>query len=175
MSPSIRSTSRILEEVLVIATLLSAGAGALRAGDSVPLPSPPPRLLLQSASIPGQYGESSSFTLDTNRIGFAESQVVTSATPLARPTELGDPRPNPFNPTVTIPFTVARSASCRLRIYDTAGRLVTTLRDGLVGAGEHRVTWDGRDTSQRPVASGVYFVEFVTPQARQIRKIALTK
>ena len=44
-----------------------------------------------------------------------------------------------------------------LRIYDLSGRLVRTLVDGEQGAGLHTVVWDGRDSSGKKVAGGVYF------------------
>ena len=50
--------------------------------------------------------------------------------------------PNPFNPATTIRFSVATSAQTSLKIYDMGGRLVNTLVNGSLDAGNHQVTWD---------------------------------
>lgn len=65
--------------------------------------------------------------------------------------------PNPFNPTTTIRYRVPADAErATLRIYDVAGRLVTTLVDGPVEPGERAAVWDGTDDGGERVASGVY-------------------
>jgi len=67
--------------------------------------------------------------------------------------------PNPFRTGTTLRFAMRAAGSADVRILDAAGRRVRTLADGTRGAGEHSVTWDGRDESGRPVASGVYWYE----------------
>jgi hypothetical protein len=66
--------------------------------------------------------------------------------------------PNPFNPRTTVEFTLTRDAATTLRVYDVNGKLVRTLVNSFLAAGRRSVTWDGRDDSDRPVASGVYFM-----------------
>jgi hypothetical protein len=84
--------------------------------------------------------------------------------------------PNPFNPTTTIRYSVARDgARTKLAIYDVAGRLVATLKDGVSTAGEHAARWDGRDSSGSPVASGVYFARLEVGGWTSSRKMALLK
>lgn len=65
-------------------------------------------------------------------------------------------RPNPFNPSTTISFTLPEPGKAELKVYDITGRKVRTLVSGPVSSGEHSVVWDGRDDSGQPVASGVY-------------------
>ena len=65
--------------------------------------------------------------------------------------------PNPFNPVTTVTYEAPADASVRLAIYSVAGRLVRTLVDGEVGAGQRTVVWDGRDDRGVEVQSGVYF------------------
>ena len=84
--------------------------------------------------------------------------------------------PNPFNPRTTIRYDLPVDAGrVRLRLYDAAGRLVRTLVDGPQGAGAQSVVWNGRDDGGRPVATGVYFCELVTPDRRFTRKMTLLR
>ena len=67
--------------------------------------------------------------------------------------------PNPFNAATTIsfliPFRLAGEPT-RLSIYNLAGQLVRVLQLEAQQAGEHTLSWDGRDDLGRAVASGVY-------------------
>jgi len=84
--------------------------------------------------------------------------------------------PNPFNPETSIRFHVASErARVRLDVYDVAGRLVTTLLDGVPGAGEHVVRWDGREAGGRSVASGIYFARLAVDDWSASRKMVLLK
>ena len=66
--------------------------------------------------------------------------------------------PNPFNPSTEVSFEIRRSDHLTIEIFDVSGKHVRTMPLGYVGAGPHRVRWDGRDASGDNVASGVYFV-----------------
>ena len=67
--------------------------------------------------------------------------------------------PNPFNASTAIsfliPFRLADEA-IHLSIYNLAGQVVRVLQPDTQQAGEHRLSWDGRDGQGRSVASGVY-------------------
>lgn len=67
--------------------------------------------------------------------------------------------PNPFNASTAIsfliPFRLADEA-IHLSIYNLAGQVVRVLQPDTQQAGEHRLSWDGRDEQGREVASGVY-------------------
>ncbi len=64
--------------------------------------------------------------------------------------------PNPFNPETTISYRLSFAADVELAVFDLNGRLVRTLVQGRIEAGEHKVRWDGRDSRGEEVASGVY-------------------
>ena len=83
--------------------------------------------------------------------------------------------PNPFNPTTELAFELTVPGTARLRIYDTAGRLVTTLVDGHQAEGRHEVTWNGRDAGGRQVASGVYLYRLESGKTVQTRRMTLVK
>jgi photosystem II stability/assembly factor-like uncharacterized protein len=66
--------------------------------------------------------------------------------------------PNPFRHSTTVTYSVPAAGRVHLAVYDAAGRAVATLRDGPAAAGEHAVTWNGRDATGAPVHAGVYFL-----------------
>jgi flagellar hook assembly protein FlgD len=45
-------------------------------------------------------------------------------------------------------------------VYTLNGRHVRTLWSGPLHAGDTQFTWDGTDAQARPVASGIYLVQF---------------
>jgi hypothetical protein len=83
--------------------------------------------------------------------------------------------PNPFNPSTTLSFDLAVAGRTELRIFNLRGQLVKTLCNHELTAGKHRYVWDGRDSSNRSVASGVYFYRLDSPQYRKTRKMLLVK
>jgi len=83
--------------------------------------------------------------------------------------------PNPFNPTATIRFEIARPEHVRLNVYDIRGRLVRTLVDELRQANSYQVVWDGTDNSGGAVASGVYFYRMTAGSFVQTNKMMLLK
>ena len=106
--------------------------------------------------------------VDTTATG-ARASTVTSAS-------LGQCWPNPFNPSTTIPFAIAVEAHVRLNIYDTRGRLVTTVEDDILAPGPYERQWDGTDADGRRVASGVYFYRLdVAGEGSMVRKMVLLK
>jgi len=83
--------------------------------------------------------------------------------------------PNPFNPKTTIAFSLPEPVEVKLDVYDVSGRRVTTLVDERLGAGEHRVEWDGMGATGDRVASGVYFYKLTAGEKNVSRKMVLLK
>jgi len=69
---------------------------------------------------------------------------------LPRQAQLHANYPNPFNPSTTISFSLPRSGTVRLEVYDALGRLVDA-RTASLDAGAHRIPWSARG------AAGLYF------------------
>jgi hypothetical protein len=78
--------------------------------------------------------------------------------------------PNPFNPTTTISYELRAASFVSLRVYDTAGRLVTTLVDGMRDAGTHEVPFDGSH-----LTSGVYLYTLAAGGNTMTGKMVLLK
>ena len=85
------------------------------------------------------------------------------------------PFPNPFNPTVTIPYELASPGRVTIRIFDVRGALVRTIVNRSAGSGRHRAVWRGRNDAGEPVSTGVYFARFEASGIEQTRKLVLLK
>ena len=79
--------------------------------------------------------------------------------------------PNPVADRATPSFALPRDGAVRMDVLDVQGRLVQRLCDALLPAGEHRLTWDGRARSGRPVGSGVYFAVLRFGEHSLIRRV----
>jgi predicted outer membrane repeat protein len=85
---------------------------------------------------------------------------------------LHPPYPNPFNPIATIRFGVGEAIlnPLQLTVYDITGRVVETLMNDGIVSGEHEIQWDASQHS-----SGIYFVELVAGEKRDVQKLILLK
>jgi len=83
--------------------------------------------------------------------------------------------PNPFNPSVTLVYSLAEPSQVRIGIYDAAGRLVRALLDERREAGDHRAFWNGRDAAGKPAAAGVYFARIEASGRAESRKLVLVR
>ncbi len=62
--------------------------------------------------------------------------------------------PNPFNPTTTVPFTLAEKAQVKIEVFNMMGRNVATLTNNSYETGRHQVVFEGQD-----MASGIYIIK----------------
>lgn len=151
------------------------GAGTIALFPNVPV-SPGDEIMVLLRPAPGALPELPGFGEDDEReLTCCEVVGVGDAHDGARPWGLGQNRPNPFNPTTTIPFTVDLGGSTRLRIFDGEGRVVRTLLDRHLTAGEWTATWDGRMDTGGEAASGTYFYRLETPGGEITRRMTLLK
>ncbi len=83
--------------------------------------------------------------------------------------------PNPFNPSTTLRFELARAGSVKLEIFDLAGRRVRALLSGDLAAGPHEARWDGVDDGGRAVASGGYLGRLRSADGETLVKMQLVR
>jgi len=146
----------------------------------------PAGVVLDTILVPGQtsncnWGDASGKTLYITsgtavyRIRFSTTGVEDSAPRGGQLNELRGNYPNPFNPTTTIQYKLASVGHIILRVYDTRGRLVSTLLDGVSGAGLHSLVWDAAGCP-----SGVYLLQLTLQKesnkfSQQVNKMVLSK
>lgn len=84
--------------------------------------------------------------------------------------------PNPFNPLTRIKFDLPTANRVKLMIYNAIGQPVVTLVDEDLTAGTYVREWQGRDSRQQAVSSGIYLVRLrVGQQLVATQKILLSR
>jgi len=83
--------------------------------------------------------------------------------------------PNPFNPSTTIAFDIAREGQVHIEIYNIKGQRVKTVVNEVMSVGRYSVVWNGDDAYGRSVGSGVYFYRMTTGEYRSVRKMLMLK
>jgi len=78
--------------------------------------------------------------------------------------------PNPFNSTTNISYALPEVGKISIKIYDLNGKLVKTLVDSKIQAGNHIIFWNVYNLS-----SGVYFIKYNAVGFKQIKKCILLK
>jgi hypothetical protein len=80
--------------------------------------------------------------------------------------------PNPTNGRVDVEFVLpSPEQRATVAVYDLGGRLVRTLAHGILGAGEHRLTWDGRGADGARARAGLFFLRLETSRGSVSRKL----
>ena len=83
--------------------------------------------------------------------------------------------PNPFNPTTNIKFAMSESGPVTIDIYNSKGMKLLTLIDETKAAGNHSIVWNGQDSSDQAVSSGVYFYQMRSGNYHKTQKMILMK
>ncbi len=84
--------------------------------------------------------------------------------------------PNPFNPSTTVKYQIPEDGFVSIQIYDILGRSVKILKQmHFADAGYYQVNWNGRNNSNRPVASGIYILTVKLNEKMKSVKMILQK
>ncbi len=78
--------------------------------------------------------------------------------------------PNPFNPSTTISFTLAKPGKTTVEVFNAAGQKVGTVLNANLSAGSHSVNWNAADHS-----AGVYFYTVKNGEFTKTMKMTLLK
>jgi hypothetical protein len=95
--------------------------------------------------------------------------------PVASGLWLSVPRPNPFTASATLQLQLGRASAVTAEVFDLAGQRVRVLHAGILPAGVHTLSWDGRDTRGSARPPGVYFVRVSDGVGGVSRKVLLTR
>ena len=84
---------------------------------------------------------------------------------------LRTPEPNPSAGSVTLRYDLPLAGAVELAVYTIQGRRVRALRSGSQAAGQHAMTWDGRDDGGRRAGAGVYYVRLKSAGREAMRRL----
>ena len=83
--------------------------------------------------------------------------------------------PNPFNPSTTINLSLNKEQMVTLEIYNIKGEKVKQLVNSQLSAGQHSITWDGRDDAGKQISSGIYFYRMITKDYSATKRMIMLK
>lgn len=106
-----------------------------------------------------------SFTEITGEVG-----TSTDGVDLPERIALDQNYPNPFNPTTTIPFELEEAGHVAVKVFDTLGREVATLVEGILPAGYHTVSFEAGD-----LPSGTYIYRLTSGSSEKTQIMTLLK
>ncbi|MHB9027531.1 MAG: T9SS type A sorting domain-containing protein [Candidatus Latescibacterota bacterium] len=98
----------------------------------------------------------------TNQVGVADGNPAVFT--------VAQNTPNPFNPTTTISFTLAKAGQTTVEVFNVAGQRVDTILNASLNAGAHTVTWNAARRS-----AGVYFYTVRSGSSSRTMKMTLLK
>jgi len=81
--------------------------------------------------------------------------------------------PNPFNPTTRIRYQLAKNSHVKIAIYNTLGKLVETLVDEFQSSGFRSIQWNGKNSNNDKVSSGIYFYSIQSGEFQVTKKMIL--
>jgi hypothetical protein len=83
--------------------------------------------------------------------------------------------PNPFNPRVTLSFTLPDARMARVSIHSVDGRRVLVLADRRFEGGSQELIWNGRDALGHEQPSGVYHARIESEGQQGVRRLVLLR
>ena len=83
---------------------------------------------------------------------------------------LSDCHPNPFNSTTRIGYGLPHQAAVKIGIYNSNGRLLTTVIDDDVSAGCYSIEWNALN-----LTAGTYFIRMKAPDFQCVRKAVIIR
>jgi flagellar hook assembly protein FlgD len=85
---------------------------------------------------------------------------------------------NTFHPglgPLGLDFKLEQPGQVRIQVFNLVGEKVAEILNEPRNAGNHRVLWNGRNSSGDLAGNGVYFLIIQTPSGKMIRKVVLLK
>lgn len=91
------------------------------------------------------------------------AQVQAAAQSTKKPLEflLAQNYPNPFNNETIIVYTLPQAGEVTLEVFNMLGESVRTFSEKNLRAGKYSIKWNGLNSVEQPVASGIYFIRLL--------------
>ena len=109
------------------------------------------------------------------RIKFESLVSIVDEPIITQDFQLGNPYPNPFNPSVSLFLNVMEKGEHIGLIYSLNGSLVKELNYGILESGSYELHWDGSDQYGIPVHSGLYIFQLRGDKTNQSKKLLLVR
>jgi hypothetical protein len=104
------------------------------------------------------------------------SDFVLSWKPVPSKRDLLSSFPNPFNSATILEFSIPRTESAELIIYNVLGREVDRVLDGeILTPGVHHLRWSGESREGQVLSSGVYFARLNVGGEFQMHRLYLLR
>ena len=137
-------------------------------------------ILCSSASTDGDFvGGSGNPDIWLAKFHNCDNNIVTKASPTNSIIETNTYKfsvyPNPFSSATTISFSLAQSTKVSLKIFDLSGRLVTSLSNEEMQAGNHLIKWDINTVNEKSISSGIYLLRIEASNFKETKKVFVIK
>ncbi|MBZ0265347.1 T9SS type A sorting domain-containing protein [bacterium] len=130
------------------------------------------KVLDESGEVVGESGSANVSSSAFGKGPYAEITVSAIENESELPLELsmGKAYPNPFNPSITVPFTLPEKMEVSLSLYNIVGQLVAELNQGVLDRGHHELVFEAVNQT-----SGVYFLVLKAGEHHAMQKVILLK
>jgi competence protein ComEC len=89
--------------------------------------------------------------------------------------QLAQNHPNPLRQATDISYQLPASGPVSLKVYNIMGQEVRTLANGIMPAGSHCASWDGRDDQGRQVSPGIYYYRLSSGSNSSCKKLTVIR
>ena len=124
---------------------------------------------ISNLNVSGYFGSEATYEIGPS-LNFESGLSLEENNSLPNSHKLLSAYPNPFNPIVTLPFSLSNNAYVELSIFNLNGLLVETLVDQVMNKGFHNIKWNADSE-----ASGIYFYALESEGYVDSRKIVFIK
>ncbi len=83
--------------------------------------------------------------------------------------------PNPFNPVTRINYELLQETNVKLIVYNFLGEEINILVNEIKDSGEHFIEWNGRDSNNNILPTGIYLIKLITDKNSASIKTILLK
>ncbi len=88
---------------------------------------------------------------------------------------LGNAYPNPFDQETTIEFGIERAGRVIITVYNLLGEKIAVIANKNFDAGNHKITWDGKDYTGNNVPNGAYLYRLSTERNTMVKSVCITR